>query len=614
MKRKKYKVIKDYIFIYIGTIIASIAINGFLVPSNLAPGGATGTAILINYVTNIPVGTLIFCINIPIFLLGVKVFGKAYGAKTLAGIVFLSGNIELVKYIYPNISKILDFSNPTSVILGTLYGGVLMGVGLGTVMKNGGTTGGSDIIAGVLNKYLKIPMGQGFMMVDSAVVMMAAYIFGAEKALYALINLYATGIVINKIIIGMDSAKMTYVVTSNVEAVRKIIVEDLGKTGNLSRVEALFTHSSRNVITTVLRTREVHLLKELIAEVDKEAFVVVSDVHEVMGRGYTFETNLNGKQIREEKLVKIKEKIEKANNILITGHINPDGDTIGAGLALLKGIEKTYPKKEVDFILEDPVPRNIKFLKGSERIKGIEDADKNGYDLAICVDAATIDRIGKVADLIKDTFIINLDHHISNTNYGNINCVREISSTSELVYRLLTDIGIEFDVKMGEAIYLGLVNDTGNFAHSNVTENTLKIASELVKIGVNNNKIVSEFYKSKTIEKIKLQGKVFSEMKYNEEKKLAYFYLTAKDMDELGIDKSDTEGVVEELLSYDKCEVSLFLREEKNGRIKGSLRSKYNQDVNKIAALFGGGGHIKAAGFSSDLSADEVIEKVLKNL
>ncbi|MGL4425229.1 MAG: YitT family protein, partial [Cetobacterium sp.] len=202
MKRKKLKILKEYIFIYIGTLILSVAINAFLVPSNLAPGGATGLSILINHMTGISVGSLIFLINIPLFIIGVKIFGKAYGVKTLIGISFLSLNIEVLKKIVPEIDKLLDFRNPSNILLGTLYGGLLMGIGLGTVIKNGGTTGGSDIISGILNKYFKIPIGQALIIIDSVVVILAAYIFGAEKALYALINLYTTGIVVNKMING----------------------------------------------------------------------------------------------------------------------------------------------------------------------------------------------------------------------------------------------------------------------------------------------------------------------------------------------------------------------------------------------------------------------------
>lgn len=300
MKRKKIKILREYIYIYIGTLIASVAINAFLVPSNLAPGGATGLSILINYMTGIPVGTLIFLINIPLFIIGVKIFGRSYGAKTLAGISFLSLNVELIKKVIPEIDKIVDFTNPSNIFLGTLYGGLLMGIGIGTVIKNGGTTGGSDIVSGILNKFFKIPIGQALILIDSTVVLLAAYIFGAEKALYALINLYTTGIVINKLINGLGNAKMVYIITSEIEKIRKIIVEDLGKTGNYYQAEALYSKSRRDVVTTVLRNREIYLLKDLIAEADKEAFVVVSDVHEVLGRGYTFDID-NVVKTRKEK-------------------------------------------------------------------------------------------------------------------------------------------------------------------------------------------------------------------------------------------------------------------------------------------------------------------------
>lgn len=310
----------------------------------------------------------------------------------------------------------------------------------------------------------------------------------------------------------------------------------------------------------------------------------------------------------------IKEKIDQSNNIIIVGHVNPDGDTVGAGLALLLGLEKKYPEKRIDFVLQDDVPKNIAFLKGCDRIKKIEDVINPNYDLAIFVDSATIERVGKVAKLIGDILKINIDHHISNPKYGDINIVKDISSTSEIMYSILKDLDIEITLEMGEAIYLGLVNDTGNFAHSNVTDKTFLVASELMRIGVNNNKIVNDFFKTKSYERMKVLGKALSEMVFVEEKKLMYFYLSFEALKNLNAIKDDTEGIVEELINYSGSEVSLFLREEESGKIKGSLRSKHNIDVNKIAGIFGGGGHIKAAGFTTELSSEEIIKKVVENL
>lgn len=310
----------------------------------------------------------------------------------------------------------------------------------------------------------------------------------------------------------------------------------------------------------------------------------------------------------------IKEKIEQSDSIVIVGHVNPDGDTVGAGLALLLGLEKKYPDKKIDFVLQDNVPKNIAFLKGCDKIKKIEDIIAPNYNLAIFVDSATTERVGKVMELIGDIFKINIDHHISNPRYGDINVVKDISSTSEIMYSLLKDLDIEISLEMGEALYLGLVNDTGNFAHSNVTDKTFLVASELMKLGVNNNKIVNDFFKTKSYERMKVLGKALSEMVFVEEKKLMYFYLSDKALKELNAVKDDTEGIVEELINYAGSEVSLFLREEESGKIKGSLRSKHDIDVNRIAGIFDGGGHIKAAGFTTELSPQEIIKKVVENL
>ncbi|MGL5982480.1 MAG: DHH family phosphoesterase [Cetobacterium sp.] len=313
-------------------------------------------------------------------------------------------------------------------------------------------------------------------------------------------------------------------------------------------------------------------------------------------------------------MIKIKEKIEKSNNIIIAGHVNPDGDTVGAGLSLLLGLEKKYPEKKIEFVLQDAVPKNIAFLKGAEKIKRADEIQNSNYDLAILVDSATIDRVGSVVNLIENTYKINIDHHVSNSRYGDINEIKDISSTSEMMYTILKELDIEITLEMAEAIYLGLVNDTGNFAHSNVTDKTFLVASDLMNIGVSNNKIVNDFFKTKSLERMKVLGTALSEMVFVEEKKLMYFNLSARKLKLLNAVKDDTEGVVEELINYSGTEISLFLREEENGKIKGSLRSKSNIDVNKIAGIFGGGGHIKAAGFTSELSADEIIKKVVENL
>lgn len=312
----------------------------------------------------------------------------------------------------------------------------------------------------------------------------------------------------------------------------------------------------------------------------------------------------------------ILKKIEEAKRILISSHVNPDGDAIGSGIALYIGLSKKYPNKKIDFILQDKVPENLKFLDKTEDVKIYsEEYLQNDYDLALIVDAANIERIGEVINLIKNNcFIINFDHHISNSLFGNINVVKEISSTSELMYNILQSLQIEIDYNMGEAIYTGIVNDTGNFSHDNVTKKTFEIAGNLIELGVDNSKISKDFYRSRTYSGIRILGRAFEKMVFIPEKQFTYFYLPYSELKELDGSKEDTEGLVEEINSLVGSNVSLFLREEENGKIKGSLRSKRNTDVNAIASLFNGGGHRKAAGFTSNLPAEDIIKIIKERL
>ena len=310
----------------------------------------------------------------------------------------------------------------------------------------------------------------------------------------------------------------------------------------------------------------------------------------------------------------IKDKITESKNILVTAHVNPDGDAIGAGLALMKGIEKLNKNCNVRFVLQDKTPDRTKFLNLEKRAEIYNPNEKYNFDLAICVDSATLERTGAVKDLIKDSFIINIDHHISNPKYANINYVENLSSTSEIIYKFLKFFNVEIDIDMAEALYTGLVNDTGNFKHNNATKHTFEMAGDLVNLGVDNSKIVREFLNTKSMAAIKLLGQAMYEMKFDEEKKLAYFFLSYEDMQKVNGRKEDTEEIVENLVSYEKAEVSLFLREDNPGVIKGSMRSKYDINVNEIAQTFGGGGHIKASGFTSELPAEKIVKKVLELL
>lgn len=313
-----------------------------------------------------------------------------------------------------------------------------------------------------------------------------------------------------------------------------------------------------------------------------------------------------------KEFLEIKKRIEKSSKIGITSHVNPDGDAIGAGLALTLTLTKLG--KNVRFILQDNYPTNVEFLSGIERAEQYNSESTYDFDLIICVDAATDDRLGVTKELLRDRFVINMDHHISNTNYGDINCVANISSTSELMFNFIKFMGIELDKEIAEALYTGLVNDTGNFSHDNTTCETFAMASELKKVGADSSKVVREFFKTKSLAAMRLLGRAMYEMEYFPDKKLVYHFISKEELDRVQGKKEDTEGIVESILAFKDAEVSLFLREDKVGVIKGSMRSKRDADVNAIANIFGGGGHIKAAGFTSELPTEEILKKVLEKL
>lgn len=311
----------------------------------------------------------------------------------------------------------------------------------------------------------------------------------------------------------------------------------------------------------------------------------------------------------------IKREIEKAENIILTAHINPDGDAVGSSLALLLTLKNEYRDKNLRLILQDEIPDTTKFLKYSELIEKYKEDEVYKTELLIYLDSATKERTGVIYQKIEARKTVCIDHHVSNPEYGDINCIiRNATSTSEIIFNFIKASEYKLLKEAAEALYLGLVNDTGNFSHSNVTKEAFEMAAELLSVGVNSNYIVTNFLNSNAYQALKIVGEALRSFEFYPDKKLSYIYIDNATMEKYDARKEDTEGIVEKILSYNQASVSLFLREEKDGKIKGSMRSKYEVDVNRIANIFGGGGHYKAAGFSSSLSAEEILKIVLKNL
>ncbi|MBP2651835.1 MAG: hypothetical protein H6Q74_2660 [Firmicutes bacterium] len=275
------KWLKKYIGITVGTLITAIALNMFLIPNKVAAGGVSGMATVVHYLLGVPVGATMLVLNIPLFLASVKVLGTKFGIRTLYGAVFLSVFIDITAPFTPILTH--------DLLLSSLYGGVLSGIGMGMVFRFGGTTAGTDLAAAIINKLTKISVGQALLMVDFFVIAAAGLAFeSAEISLYALIALFLTTHIIDFVQEGPTSAKAFFIVSNQNEIVAKRIMEELGRGVTFFAGKGGYSGQDKEVLFCVVATGEVSQVKELVQSVDPSAFVIVADTHEVMGEGFTY--------------------------------------------------------------------------------------------------------------------------------------------------------------------------------------------------------------------------------------------------------------------------------------------------------------------------------------
>jgi phosphoesterase RecJ-like protein len=310
---------------------------------------------------------------------------------------------------------------------------------------------------------------------------------------------------------------------------------------------------------------------------------------------------------------KIADVLKIYGSFLISTHINPEGDSLGSQLGLYQLLE-AMGKKAV-MVNDHKVPPVYEFLPKSNLIRNRLDKTID-YDVAIVIDCPHLERIGRVKEILKeDKMILNIDHHISNTNFGKINWVNaKASACGEMVYDLYKELDCKIDKDIATNIYTAILNDTGSFGYSNTTSRVHTIASELLGCGLEVSKIKEAIYDAKGLDEIKLLGLALSTLGTSDEGKIAYMSVTRDMAKECGIELKGTEEFVNFPRSIKGAKVALFFREEKNGLIHVSFRSKSEIDVNKIASAFGGGGHMKAAGCLIKAKVDEAKEKVLAEI
>ncbi len=282
------RIVIDYAYIILGSAITAFAVAIFLNPAKLAPGGVSGIATILFHLFGWSLGTVIFCLTVPVFLIGVRLFGKQYGFRTLLGSLLLSIFTSMWIMILGE-NGILDYSKDMSVMLSALYGGVLSGVGMGLVMKSGSNTGGTDIIAQIIARYTPLSLGTSLFIVDGVIIAVSALFFGIENALFAILVAYITTVVINKIVLSMGTsyAKTVFIVSDNYHEIGQFIINEMERGATLLDAKGFYSNKSRPMLMTVIPNQEIAKLTRAVHESDPRAFMVISETYHVLGEGYT---------------------------------------------------------------------------------------------------------------------------------------------------------------------------------------------------------------------------------------------------------------------------------------------------------------------------------------
>ena len=289
--KKLWTKIGDYVVIFLASILQATALRIFLIPAQLASGGVTGVAQLINHLTDWPIGLMVLIGNIPLFVLGWRFLGgRRFAMRTAFAIVTYSLLTDLLlktSFFAPHgAATVLIEDLSGDIFLNSLYGAILGGIGYGLVYRARGTSGGSDILARILNNWRGIPLTQSYLIVDTAIILSAGLVFGWKEALYAMITLYVSGLVADTTLEGGTTARAAMIITSKTEEVSKRIISELNRGVTYLEGKGAYTGSPRPVLYCVITRPEVVYLKTLVNEIDPDAFMVIGAAHEALGEGF----------------------------------------------------------------------------------------------------------------------------------------------------------------------------------------------------------------------------------------------------------------------------------------------------------------------------------------
>lgn len=276
------KNLMDYIIITIGLIFVAVGVHFFLVPHNLAVGGISGLAMVVNnYVPFLSIGVIMLIGNVIFFIIGFIFIGKGFGVRTIYSSLMLSGIIALFE-------KIMPVTEPISsdMLVNLVFGILISALGMAIVFNKGASTGGTDIPAKILNKYFHIDIGKALLIIDFIVTAMAVFAFGATTGMYALLGVLINGTLVDYIIGGLNITKRVEIISRESEKIRGFILTDLQRSATIYRAVGAYDLMERDVIITVMGKKEFIRLRDFIKITDPKAFIITHNVHEVLGEGF----------------------------------------------------------------------------------------------------------------------------------------------------------------------------------------------------------------------------------------------------------------------------------------------------------------------------------------
>lgn len=270
-------IIQEYVYVLLGAAVIAFGFNAFLFPNQVASGGVSGISTILNGVFGWNAGIVQYAFNIPLFIAGILILGKKFGFKSFVGTVALPFFVLLMDQID---------ALTTNTLLAALFGGIVVGLGIGLVFKGNASTGGTDLLVQIITKYTGLTLGTSVLFIDGVIAISAALVFDLEKGLYALIGLFVTTKTIDIVQLGFSQSKMVYIISEKENAIRDTIYAEIDRGVTKLPVFGGYTGKERTMLMVVVYQTEFTKLKQIIKTVDANAFVIVSDAYEVLGEGF----------------------------------------------------------------------------------------------------------------------------------------------------------------------------------------------------------------------------------------------------------------------------------------------------------------------------------------